>query len=58
MVEVLNGFFSSVFMRGNADIIPPAEETEMKEMADVRFSKVKVKMKKENLRTAAAAGSD
>ncbi len=46
MVEVLNGFFSSVFMRGNADSIPPAEETEMKEIADVRFSRVKVKMKK------------
>jgi hypothetical protein len=34
MAEVLNGVFSSVFMREDVDNIPTAEEIEMDEMTD------------------------
>ena len=59
MAELLNRFFSLVFMREDSNNIPePNEKVEKAGLSQVKIAKAKVKSKIKKLRAGAAAGPD
>ena len=59
MAELLNRFFSLVFMREDSNNIPePKEKVEKAGLSQVKITRAKVKSKIKKLRAGAAAGPD